>query len=112
MYRVISIALVAVMAIGCAMFASSAKPFNEMSPKEKSVFIMNLYNKQYDDYLAISAKPEKTLEDKAVLKQKYELLVELHQYVNLYVDYAENGQIPTEVVEAGLIALIEKILYK
>lgn len=96
--------------IGCATMMEAQKPFNEMTPKEKAVYVMSMYNKQYDEYLALYKRGDHTKEEKLILQKKYELLKELNPYIGVYLTYSETGEMPNDLVEQKLIDLIHKLL--
>lgn len=96
--------------IACATLQEANKSFDQMTTKEKAIYIMSMYNKQYDDYLSLYQKGNHTIEEKKILKTKYDLLKELNPYVNLYITYADQNTIPTEEVEKRLIEIIRKLL--
>lgn len=96
--------------IGCTQFMGPQKSFNEMTPKEKAVYLLSMYNKQYDEYLALYKRGDHTKEEKLILQKKYELLKELHPYIGVYLTYSETGEMPNDLVEQKLIDLIHKLL--
>lgn len=96
--------------ISCATMIEAQKPFSEMTTKEKTVYLLSMYNKQYDEYLSLYQKGEHTEEEKEILRTKYELLKEINPYIGLYVTYSENGEIPNDLIEKKLIDLINKTL--
>jgi len=90
-YSVIVFLLVFI--VGCPSLQET-KSFNDMTPKEKSIFLMSLYNNQYDSYVALYKKVEKTDAEKEFLSKQYKWLKEVYPYIELYVSYAENGVLP------------------
>jgi hypothetical protein len=57
------------------------KPYSEMTPKEKMVFLYSSYNKQYDDYKVQVVKPNLTNIDKNVLRGKKEILTKVYPFI-------------------------------
>lgn len=107
---VISCCLIVFGLMACATMQGANKSFSEMTTKEKAIYVMSMYNKQYDEYLSLYQKGSHTPEEKEILKTKYDLLKELNPYVGLYITYAEQNTIPTEEVEKRLIEIIKKLL--
>lgn len=95
----------------CATMQSQ-KSFSEMTTKEKTVYIMSMYNKQYDEYLSLYQKGAHTEAEKELLRTKYDLLKEIHPYIAIYVNYSDTGEVPSEVIEKKLIDLINQTIQK
>lgn len=96
--------------INCAAVMAPQKSFPEMSPKEKAIYVMSMYNKQYDQYLALYEKGNHSEEEKRILQTKYDMLKELHPYVGIYLSYSETGVLPAATIEEKLIALINRMV--
>lgn len=107
MKKFIVLGLIAMLFVQCSNMINS-KPFSEMTVKEKSIYIMTMYNKQYDEYLALYRKDNFSEEEKKILKAKYQFLKELNPLINLYVGYAATGEIPPAEIETKLIQIINK----
>ena len=105
---VISIIIALSLSLSCSQMLSEAKPFNRMTTKEKAVYLMSMYNKQYDEYLNLYKKGNYSEAEVKVLQTKHKFLKELHPYIGLYVSYADSGQLPPEEVERKLIAIINR----
>lgn len=101
--------IVILLFVGCATL-SQQKSFQDMTVKEKSVYIMSMYNKQYDEYLALYKKGDHSKEEKEILRNKYEALKELHPYIALYINYSEDREVPNDLIEQKLIALINRLI--
>lgn len=86
------------------------KPFTEMTPKEKSVFLMTTYSKQYDDYVELWEKPNRTAAQQEILERKYEWIQEVYPYIDTYSSYAEGGIIPPAEIEKIVLDLVNKSL--
>ena len=109
-YSIVVIALV-FMFVGCAtMGAKDVRPWTELTPKEKATFLMDLYGKQYDSYLQLYKKPNKTEAEKEVLRQKYDWITKVYPYIDVYAGYAENGVLAPAETEALMIQLINEAL--
>ena len=107
---IIAFAAVIQISFSCATMMEAQKPFQELTPKEKAVYLLSMYNKQYDEYLVLYKKGDHTKEEKLILQKKYELLKELHPYIGVYLTYSETGEMPNDLVEQKLIDLIHKLL--
>jgi len=107
---IIAFAAVIQISFSCAIMMDAQKPFQELTSKEKAVYLLSMYNKQYDEYLSLYEKEDHTKEEKLILQKKYELLKELHPYIGVYLTYSETGEMPNDLVEQKLIDLIHKLL--
>lgn len=107
MRKLFYLGLISLMFLHCSTMMAT-KPFSEMTVKEKSIYVMTMYNKQYDEYLALYQKNNHSEEEKKILKAKYQFLKDLNPLINLYVGYAATGEIPPAEIETRLIQLINK----
>ena len=107
---IIAFAAVIQISFSCATMMEAQKPFQELTLKEKAVYLLSMYNKQYDEYLSLYKKGDHIKEEKLILQKKYELLKELHPYIGVYLTYSETGEMPNDLVEQKLIDLIHKLL--
>lgn len=105
------VVLVLVVVVGCSTIAGKdAKSWIDMTPKEKSIFLMDLYGKQYDSYVALWKKTPRTEADQKTLEQKYEWLHKVYPYIDAYAGYAEGGVIPPAETEALMLELVNEAL--
>ena len=81
-----------------------------MTPKEKAVWMMDLYNGQFNDYKIQAAKPDLTEEQKVILRKKKEILTEVYPLIKLYVGYADSGVLPPADTEAVIMRLTNELL--
>lgn len=101
--------LLVLLVAGCAMLGGG-KPFAEMTYAEKGTYFQEVYNKQFDDALAMSAMvnpPEAILK---VYRVKRALLVEVKPLIATYAILANNGGIPTPEQEAEILVLINRLI--
>lgn len=94
--------------IGCA--SMGVKPISEMSPKERGLFFLQVYNDQYEDYLAVVESPNLTAEQKQILKKKKEILTAVYPMIKLYLSYIESGGVPDQETEKQIIEFIDELL--
>lgn len=66
---------------GCA---TGAKPYNELTPKEKLAYMYQVYNAQHEDYMIMAANPNLTEEQKIILRKKKPILVTLQSLIPAY----------------------------
>lgn len=111
--RLIIVVLVFFFAFGCAQLGfqdtGGEISFTDMTTKQQAIFIMDLYNKQFDRYQKQVLEPNLTDIDKEVLRTKYGLLKDLYQYIDIYNVFVDTGGTPDEKTEAALISLIAKL---
>lgn len=94
---------------GCA--GPQLKDPSAMTPKERAILAMKLYNKQVADVLEMERQAV-TPELKNLVAQKKEFLRQAAVAIDLYVGYIDGGMVPTEAMEKQIIALIDKLLIK
>lgn len=96
---------------GCAVpGGGEPKSFTEMNPKEKSLFLMKTYNKQYDDYIQLYEKGDWTEAEEEILRKKHAALKELYPLIDIYAAYAEEGVIPPVETEKAALLALDKLL--
>jgi len=66
---------------GCA---TGAKPYAELTPKEKLAYMYQIYNAQHEDYMIQAANPNLTETQKVVLRKKRPILVSLQSLIPAY----------------------------
>lgn len=99
---------------GCAVMTPTGQtttvvPYADMSVKQKSIFLMDFYNKQFDLYQMQAGKSSHTDTEKIVLNKKYDTLKKIYPYIAMYNGYADTGSAPPAEVEAALITLINSL---
>lgn len=83
-FKLTSVTILVIFLFGCAALQSigiTVKPYSEMSPKEKMIFLYKSYNKQYDDYKVQVAKPNLTENEKVVLRTRKAVLVNVYPLI-------------------------------
>lgn len=96
---------------GCiTVGGKEVKSFTEMTPKEKSIFLMTTYSKQYDDYVQLWKQPDRTEAQQEILEKKYEWLQKIYPYIDTYTTYAAGGVMPPAETERIVLNLINDAL--
>ena len=84
--------LVLFLFVGCAQLS--------LTPKQTILWALNVYEAQYDLYVAQTANPDLTEEEKKILRVKKTILVDLEHSLNLATaDIAADVPIDDEVQE-------------
>ena len=91
--------------------AGNIKTLNEMNPKEKAVWMLSVYNAQYDDYKFQASRVDLDNERKDVLRIKKQILTEVYPLIAVYAGYAGSGIIPAVDLETAIIKNLERLLY-
>ena len=85
------------------------KPYNEWTPKEKTLSMLKMYNQQYDDYNDMVAKGNLTDAQKVVLRNKKSVLVEIYPLIQ-GLDMAVNEGKPLDAtIEKKVLELVNKL---
>lgn len=96
---------------GCAGQNQALKSVNDMTPKEKAVWMMGVYNDQYHDYLSQAAMAEQlTPEAKEVLVKRKEILKKVWPLIKMYDGYVQTGAIPDSDIEKQIINQLNQLL--
>ena len=106
--RIIAILLSAMFVMSCA---HGIKTLDEMNPKEKAVWMLSVYNAQYEDYKFQTARVDLNEDRKAVLRVKKQILTEVYPLISVYSGYAGSGIIPAVDLETAIITNLERLLY-
>ena len=107
---VIPLALVLLFAVvGCATI-NLGKPWEERTPQEKALTILDAYNAQYKNTMAMALNPNLTEAQKEVVRVKKATLTELWPLVDIYVTTVEAGGVPSPENEAAILRLIDRLV--
>lgn len=90
---------------GCA---TGAKPYNELTPKEKLAYMYQVYNAQHEDYMAMAANPNLTEEQKVILRKKKPILVSLQSLIPAYDQQVRLGA-PSAESEQQIYNLLNQL---
>jgi len=85
-----------------------AKPFAELTSKEKLAYIYQIYNAQHEDYMRMAANPNLTESQKIVLRNKKPILVTLQTLIPAYDQQVQTGS-PTKVSEQQIYNLLTQL---
>ena len=102
--------LVTGMVAGCAWLSSAVKTFEDMTPKERSLWMMSVYNKQYAEYEAAVADTSSLTEgQRVVLRLKKKALVKAWPLIKAYNAMLQTG-VFSEETQAKAFEAIETLL--
>jgi len=82
--RLLTVMIVMLALVSCAALQSigiTVKPYSEMTPKEKMIFLYKSYNKQYEDYKVQVVKPNLTESEKVVLRGRKDVLTKVYPLI-------------------------------
>ena len=103
--KLFAILLSVMFVVSCA---HGVKTLDEMTPMEKAVWMLSVYNAQYEDYKFQAARVDLDEERKAVLRVKKKILTEVYPLISVYSGYAGSGIIPAIDLETAIITNIER----
>lgn len=114
--------LIAILFLFVLLACPKMQAINDMSSKEKAVWMLGVYNSQYSDYMIttghnidlngnwVKTKEVNLSEDqKQVLREKKKVLSELYPLIMIYDGYVEKGLVPDREMEQKIIDLINRI---
>lgn len=87
-----------------------AKPWQDMSQKERALYFVKTYNMQYEDTLAQAKRTDLTEAQKTVIRNKKEVLTHVWPMVKIYVDLVDKGGIPAPEDEAAIMSMLNSIV--
>ena len=106
----LTIALVCLLLTSCAWFSKQVQDFKDMTPKEKSLWMMSIYNKVYAEYQAKAVTPENLSEaDKEVMRMTKKALQKAWPLIKAYNSSVNSG-VTSEAAEAAALAATNDLL--
>jgi len=96
---------------GCAGLKSAivGKPWDERTPVEKSLALMQFYNSQYRDTTRMATDATSSVEQKNTAMKKKAILKELWPLIDAYDDVAAGGGFPTKLAEDEILKLVNQL---
>lgn len=106
---------------GC--ISSGSKGISEMTPTEKSVWMVGLYNSQYTDYMITTGyarnidgqwvkqtTPELSEDTRKTLRNKKNIMIQVQPLIRLYVGGVNAGNVPGDrITEQQIILLLTQL---
>lgn len=105
--RYIFAAVLILFVAGCATVG--VKPWSDRSPQEKSSYFMAIYNKQFNDTVAMASNPNITEAQKQIVRKKKAILKELWPAITFYDSVVARGEIPAIMDEQAILDLINRL---
>lgn len=103
--------------------ANGAKLISEMTSKEKSTWMLGVYNSQYADHRTQTgwqldtdgqwikvSSPELSNDKREILQQKKDLLKRMYPLIKIYDGYIEEGVVPNQETEQQIIDIINLLV--
>lgn len=107
---VILLLVVALLAWGCIPQNVKVKSISEMTPKEKATWMLSVYNKQFDDTMAMAQRTDLTEQQKEIVRKKKKILVEVKPYIKTYTTFVDAGGVPAQETEDKIIELLNDLV--
>jgi|MudIll2142460700_1097286.scaffolds.fasta_scaffold38865_7 hypothetical protein len=116
------------------LFMAALVSCTHLTPAQQTLWALNVYQAQYDEYLSMVINPALSTDEKAYLKQnpaeitpnkinpdltdeakkmlrvKKEILIELKPLVIIAAEYHKSGKLPPDNLQATLTSLINRLL--
>ncbi|MBU0907404.1 MAG: hypothetical protein KKE05_04585 [Nanoarchaeota archaeon] len=83
-FKLVGVFAMVMILVSCAALQSigiTVKPYSDMTPKEKMIFLYKSYNKQYEDYKIQVAKPNLTENEKIILRGRKDALTKIYPLI-------------------------------
>ena len=103
-YRYVACLLIFIFLFACAGLIPV--PIQEMTPKQRAVYFMNIYNRQYEDYKTKAAMPDLTEDQKKILRERRAALIKVYSLIQAYDIYAAGGNTPNIEQEQQIMNLL------
>lgn len=84
-------------------------PYEELTPRQRIVYMMGIYNMQYENYKAKAAMPGLTQGQKNMLRKKRALLTDVYPMIQAYDLYINAGNMPDEGMESEIMNLLDAL---
>jgi uncharacterized lipoprotein YajG len=107
--QILLLLVLAVFLAGCATVGITAKPWSQMTPKEKSVQFIQTYNTQYENTMFMASNPNITDAQRVIVRQKKAILAKAWPLLKLYDAVAAGGGVPSASDEASILNLIDQL---
>lgn len=99
------------------------KPFSQMTPKEKGLWMFDIYNAQYSDYMAVTghswnpidnawkktSSPKLNESQRDLLKQKRKILKKVYPLMSVYNSAVSAGGTPSPESEQAIYDLLNQL---
>ena len=96
-------------AYACAGCAAQVKTFHDMTPQERGVFFMSIYNAQFDDYVAWQDKPL-TDDQRKIMQEKKRILTDVYPMIMAHNFLVDAGLSPPIERAEAIMALINQLV--
>ena len=96
-----------VFALAACTATMNIRPVSEMTPKEKSLAAMKIYNYQVDNYKTRLALPELSAAEIKVLRAEYDTLQKMWPVIKAYDDYVR-GVVTS--IDTAIVSQINQFL--
>lgn len=95
---------------GCTQAKNVTKGFTDMTPKEKSTFFMGVYNRNFNETLALAQKPTLTEDEKRMVRVKKEILTGMYVAIGGYNVAISDNTVTSAEKEAEINKLLNQLL--
>ena len=107
--KLVLLPLILILAAGCS-WVGTTKKWSDMTPKEKSTFFMGIYNRQYNDTVALASMPNLLEPQKEIVRAKKQMLTEMWPLIKAYDDIAVGGGVPSLDLESLINSYINRLI--
>ena len=109
MKKILIIPLITLFLVSC-FAGQNTKPYSSMSPKEKSIFFMKIYDEQFDNYQIQSLRKNLTQEQIRILYIKRNLLTDIYPMISAYTILVNKGLQPSEKDADAIYDMIDQLI--
>ena len=109
LFKRIAVFLVVLAFLLPACATMKMKPWGEMSTDEKALYFIQTYNQQFTDTMAMAINPKITVAQREIVRKKKEMLTELHGAIKFYMEFVDDGGVPSLEHEQSILNLINRL---
>ena len=107
-FKFIAICIVGVLFL-CNCATIGVKPYNEMTPRERALFLVTTYNKLDAEYRIQAIMPNLTDKDKEMLRVKKQIMTQLYPLIDAYRMAVENNVTVPPSLEPMIMNLLDQL---
>ena len=94
---------------GCVWFSANIKPWEQRTPKEKALAVLETWNTEFRNTMAQAQRTDLTETEKETVKIKKAVLQESKPLIDIYRQTVNGGGVPTKASEDQILALLDKL---
>ena len=108
-FAVIAVLMCLVLMSGCVWFSTNIKPWEQRTPKEKALAVLETWNTEFRNTMAQAQRTDLTEAEKETVKIKKSILQESKPLIDIYRQTVNGGGVPSKESEDQILALLDRL---